>query len=117
VSTTTRSVPRRSGVRLLGEGFVVGVTNPKSIAFFLAILPQFVDLDAGAVPMQLFVLGAIVVAIGVACDALWVLLASSARAWFGRSPRRIEAVSATGGGLMIALGAFLLIWSEKPASA
>jgi threonine/homoserine/homoserine lactone efflux protein len=115
-ATASGTVPKRSGARLLGEGFVVGVTNPKSIAFFLAILPQFVDLDAGAVPMQLFVLGAIVVAIGVACDALWVLLASSARAWFGRSPRRIEALSATGGGLMIALGAFLLIWSEKPAS-
>lgn len=117
VSTTTRSVPRRSGVRLLGEGFVVGVTNPKSIAFFLAILPQFVDLGAGAVPMQLFVLGAVVVAIGVACDAVWVLLASAAREWFGRSPRRLEALSATGGGLMIGLGAFLLIWSEKPATA
>lgn len=116
-ATASGTVPKRSGARLLGEGFVVGVTNPKSIAFFLAILPQFVDLDAGAVPMQLFMLGAIVVAIGVACDALWVLLASSARAWFGRSPRRIEALSATGGGLMIALGAFLLIWSEKPASA
>lgn len=116
-ATANGTVPKRSGARLLGEGFVVGVTNPKSIAFFVAILPQFVDLDAGAVPMQLFVLGAIVVAIGVACDALWVLLASSARTWFGRSPRRIEALSATGGGLMIALGAFLLIWSEKPASA
>jgi threonine/homoserine/homoserine lactone efflux protein len=99
------------------EGFVVGVTNPKSIAFFLAILPQFVDLQAGSVPLQLFVLGAIVVTIGVSCDALWVLLASAARDWFGRSPRRIEAMSATGGGLMIALGGFLLVWSEKPASA
>ncbi|WP_435749228.1 LysE family translocator [Microbacterium sp. PMB16] len=107
---------RRSGPRLLLEGFVVGVTNPKSIAFFLAILPQFVDLHAGSVPLQLFVLGAIVVSIGVSCDAIWVLLASAARDWFGRSPRRIEAMGATGGGLMIALGAFLLVWSDKPAS-
>ena len=67
--------------------------------------------------MQLFVLGAIVVTIGVACDAVWVLLASAARDWFGRSPRRIEAMGATGGGLMIGLGAFLLIWSDKPSSA
>lgn len=113
----TGSPPRRTGARLLGEGFVVGVTNPKSIAFFLAILPQFVDLHAGSVPLQLLVLGAIVVAIGVSCDAIWVLLASAARQWFGRSPRRIEAMGATGGGLMIALGAFLLLWSEKPVSA
>ncbi|MEV7610038.1 LysE family translocator [Microbacterium sp. NPDC089320] len=117
VATATGPVVRRSGVRLLGEGFVVGVTNPKSIAFFLAILPQFVDLHAGSVPMQLFVLGTIVVAIGVACDAVWVLLASAAREWFGRSPRRIEAMSASGGVLMIGLGAFLLLWSDKPANA
>jgi threonine/homoserine/homoserine lactone efflux protein len=116
-SAVTGSPVRRSGPRLLLEGFVVGVTNPKSIAFFLAILPQFVDLKAGSVPTQLFVLGAIVVTIGVACDAVWVLLASAAREWFGRSPRRIEAMSATGGALMIALGAFLLVWSEKPATA
>lgn len=116
-SAAVGAQPPRSGPRLLLEGIVVGVTNPKSIAFFLAILPQFVDLQAGSVPAQLFVLGAIVVTIGVACDAIWVLLASAAREWFGRSPRRIEAMSATGGGLMIALGAFLLVWSEKPASA
>lgn len=108
--------PRRSGIRVLAEGFVVGVSNPKSIAFFLAILPQFVDLHTGSVPLQLFVLGAITVAIGVSCDAIWVLLASAARDWFGRSPRRLEAMGATGGGLMIALGAFLLVWSEKPAT-
>ncbi|PRB09620.1 lysine transporter LysE [Microbacterium sp. MYb72] len=108
--------PRRSKIRVLVEGFVVGVSNPKSIAFFLAILPQFVDLHTGSVPLQLFVLGAITVAIGVSCDAIWVLLASAARDWFGRSPRRLEAMGATGGGLMIALGAFLLVWSEKPAT-
>lgn len=108
--------PQRSGTRLLVEGFVVGVSNPKSIAFFLAILPQFVDLHAGSVPLQLLVLGTIVVVIGVTCDAVWVLLASAARDWFGRSPRRLEAVGGIGGGLMIALGAFLLVWNEKPAA-
>jgi len=108
---------RRSGARLLAEGFVVGVSNPKSIAFFLAILPQFVDLRGAPVPAQLLVLGAIVVAIGVTCDAVWVLLASAARDWFARSPRRREAMGSTGGVLMIALGAFLLVWSEKPASS
>jgi threonine/homoserine/homoserine lactone efflux protein len=116
-ATVTGAQPQRSGRRLLWEGFVVGATNPKSIAFFLAILPQFVDLHAGSVALQLFVLGAIVVTIGVACDTIWVLLASAAREWFGRSPRRIEAMGSTGGALMIGLGAFLLLWSEKPANA
>ena len=116
-AAVTGAVQRTSGWRLLFEGFVVGITNPKSIAFFLAILPQFVDLHAGSVPLQLFVLGSIVVVIGVTCDAVWVLLASAARDWFGRSPRRISTMSATGGGMMVGLGAFLLLWSEKPATA
>jgi threonine/homoserine/homoserine lactone efflux protein len=115
-ATASAPAARKSGTRLLFEGFVVGLTNPKSIAFFLAILPQFVDLHAGSVPLQLFVLGVIVVVIGVSCDAIWVLLASAARDWFGRSPRRLSTMSATGGGMMIGLGAFLLVWSEKPAS-
>ena len=37
--------------RLVGEGFVVGVTNPKTIAFFVAVLPQFVDYGAGTIPL------------------------------------------------------------------
>lgn len=115
-ATIAKAGHTRPGWRLLVEGFVVGVTNPKSIAFFLAILPQFVDLQAGSVALQLFVLGAIVVVIGVTCDAIWVLLASAAREWFGRSPRRLSAMSATGGGMMIGLGAFLLLWNEKPAT-
>ena len=88
-----------------------------AIAFFMAVLPQFVDLRAGSVPLQMFVLGVIVVVIGVICDSVWVLASSAARAWFARSPRRLEAMSATGGGLMIGLAGFLLIWSEKPATA
>ena len=41
-----RRCPQRSR-RLLGEGFVVGVANPKAIIFLAAILPQFVDRDGG----------------------------------------------------------------------
>ena len=108
---------RRSHPRQLAEGLIVGVTNPKSIAFFVAVLPQFVDLSAGAVPVQMFILGVTVVVIGIVCDTVWVLASSAARSWFARSPRRIEAMSATGGGLMIGLGAYLLFWSEKPVNA
>ena len=46
--------PMRQIVR---EGFVVGLTNPKSIVFFAAILPQFVDRSLGHVPLQMLVLG------------------------------------------------------------
>jgi threonine/homoserine/homoserine lactone efflux protein len=105
--------PPRSAWRQLGEGFVVGVTNPKTIAFFVAVLPQFVDLDAGAVPLQMMQLGLIFFVIALISDAVWALAAAGARTWFGRSPKRIEALTATGGGLMIGLGGILLLTGNE----
>ncbi len=107
------STPPRSAWRQLGEGFIVGITNPKTIAFFVAVLPQFVDLDAGMVPLQMIELGLVFFVIALVSDGIWALVAASARTWFGRSPRRIETLSATGGGLMIGLGGILLFTGNK----
>ncbi|WP_137846137.1 LysE family translocator [Microbacterium sp. 2FI] len=106
-------IASRSAWRQLGEGFVVGVTNPKTIAFFVAVLPQFVDLAAGAVPLQMIQLGLVFFVIALISDGAWALAAAGARTWFGRSPKRIAALSATGGGLMIGLGGVLLFTGAK----
>jgi len=58
--------PRR--VRILAEGFVVGLTNPKSLVFFVAVLPQFVDYTGGWIPGQMFELGVVFLLIALACD-------------------------------------------------
>lgn len=90
--------------KLLAQGFIVGVTNPKTIVFFVAVLPQFVDYHAGNIPLQLLTLGLVFLAIGVPSDAAWALAAGFARDWFAKSPRRISTLGATGGVLMIGLG-------------
>ena len=98
---------------ILRQGFIVGATNPKTIVFFVAALPQFVDFHAGAVPLQMMVLGLVFTLIAFACDGTWALIAGSARAWFARSPRRLAAVRGTGGGMMIGLGGVLLLADNK----
>ena len=94
---------------MLRQGLLVGVSNPKTIVFFVAALPQFVDAGRATVPLQMMVLGLEFVVIALVCDSVWALLASSARSWFARSPRRLERVRATGGILMIGLGATLAV--------
>ncbi len=109
-----RPVPGRR--RIVADGLLVGVTNPKSLAFFLAVLPGFVDASRGAVFLQLLVLGVIWTAIALASDSAWALVAGQARGWLGRSPRRLEAMSATGGTAMIGLGVYLAV-SRQPAGS
>ncbi|QPP05146.1 LysE family translocator [Streptomyces bathyalis] len=95
---------QRSDRRTVLDGIFVGVTNPKGIVFFAAVLPQFVDHEAGHVPVQMMVLGLVPVAIGMMTDTLWGLGASAARSWFARSDRRLSMVGGTGGFAMIGLG-------------
>ncbi|MGN6325609.1 LysE family translocator [Pseudolysinimonas sp.] len=104
--------PARS-FTLIRQGFVVGVTNPKTMVFFVAVLPQFVDLRAGAVPVQLVVLGLVFLLIACLCDSVWALAASTARGWFARSPKRLAAIRATGGGMMIGLAGVLVATGSK----
>lgn len=103
----------RSHWRQLGEGFVVGVTNPKTIAFFVAVLPQFVDFAAGAIPLQLFELGVVFIVLALLFDSVWAIAASAARDWFGRSPKRASHLAATGGVMMIGLGGVLALSGNK----
>jgi threonine/homoserine/homoserine lactone efflux protein len=87
-SVLDRAAGPRGGVRAAREGLVVGVTNPKAVILFAAVLPQFVNRPAG-------------------------LAASTARSWFARSPRRLGLVGGTGGLAMIGLGITLALTGRK----
>ena len=94
---------RRHAVR---TGFIVGVTNPKTIMFFAAFLPQFIS-ESGPTALQVALLGIVFAILAVCSDSLWALGAGKARDWFARKPHRLDTLSASGGGMMIALGVTL----------
>jgi threonine/homoserine/homoserine lactone efflux protein len=101
------AVPR-AGRRIVREGFLVGATNPKGVIIFTAVLPQFVT-RSGDVPLQLGFLGAICLVIAVLSDGAWALASGTARAWLGRSPRRLAAVGGASGLVMVGLGLRLAV--------
>ena len=86
-----RAAEPRSLRRLFGQGVVVNVLNPKTALFFLAFLPQFVDVSRGAVGSQILALGLIFVALGVVSDGLYAVAAGTAGAWLKRDGRFLRA--------------------------
>ncbi|MEW2624971.1 LysE family translocator [Streptomyces sp. NPDC048106] len=94
----------RSARRALREGFVVGVTNPKALILFGAVLPQFVDRAGGHASQQMLLFSVVSVGIGLVSDSAWGVAASGVRTWFARSPRRYELLGGAGGLAMIGVG-------------
>jgi threonine/homoserine/homoserine lactone efflux protein len=101
----TTSVPR--GQVHFWRGFAVALSNPKTIAFFTAFLPQFVD-PALPVERQLAVMCAVSVLLAVCTDSAWAVAAGLGRAWFLTTWRakllgRLSGVTLIGGGLWLSL--------------
>ncbi|CAM3659829.1 LysE family translocator [Smaragdicoccus niigatensis] len=103
-SPTPRPASVTAAVR---TGFVVGATNPKTIVFFVAFMPQFTNETAGHTAWQIALLGTVFGVMAIASDSVWVFLASKARDWFAKKPQRLDRLGAAGGVMMVGLGGAL----------
>jgi len=83
---------------------VVNVLNPKTALFFLAFLPQFVDVSRGHVGTQILALGGIFVALGLITDGSFALTAGTAAQWLRGHPRFLASERWISGGMYIGLG-------------
>jgi threonine/homoserine/homoserine lactone efflux protein len=86
------------------QGVVVNVLNPKTALFFLAFLPQFIDPARGSVTAQVFLLGGMMVVLGMCSDGTYALLAGTAAQWMRRSGNFRHAQHYITGTIYIALG-------------
>ena len=91
-----------SAARMFGHAWFVTALNPKSLVFFVAFMPQFVDPRAGFLA-QVAVFEATFLVLAVANAFAYALVASRARAvvW---SPRAIGVLNKVGGSLLIGAG-------------
>jgi len=67
----------RTRRRAYTQGVVVNLTNPKTIVFIFAFIPQFVDVSQGHVGVQIFVLGLTFATLGLMSDSLYALAAGT----------------------------------------
>jgi threonine/homoserine/homoserine lactone efflux protein len=97
--------PARPRRRIFVDGVVVNVLNPKTAIFFLAFLPQFVDPETAAAPVQILGLGLVFVAIALCSDSVWALAAGTLGGWLRRSRWYLGVKRWVTGTVLVGLGA------------
>lgn len=102
--------------RAFRDGVLVEALNPKTAAFFLAFIPQFVDPAAGHPALQFIALGLTSVALNNFADVVVVMLAARARATLVRRPRVVQRLR-QGSGLFIAGLGISLALARRPSTA
>jgi homoserine/homoserine lactone efflux protein len=103
--------PARAHVHF-GRGFLVALSNPKTIAFFTAFLPQFID-PALPAARQLAVMCAVSVVLAACSDSCWALASGLGRAWF-MNPRRARLLGRASGVTLVGAGLWLSL-ARRPA--
>ncbi len=103
-----------SGRRIFFHAVAVTALNPKSIVFFVAFLPQFIDPEAPLMA-QLVLLEATFLALAGLNATLFALGAAAARRAI-RRPAVQRAVNRAGGGLLIGAGVVAVAWNRASQS-
>jgi threonine/homoserine/homoserine lactone efflux protein len=99
--------------RILAHAYAVTALNPKSIVFFVAFVPQFIDPHLPALP-QIVIFEATFLALATLNAFGYAMLAAAARKAV-RSPRVQGIVNRTGGSLLIGAGLFAALWRRSAA--
>jgi threonine/homoserine/homoserine lactone efflux protein len=105
-----------SAKRAFREGVVVEALNPKTAAFFLAFIPQFLDPAAGHIALQFMALGLISVALNTLADVVVVAMASAARTPMAGRPRLVRRLRQGSGIFIAGLGVSLALARRPSAS-
>jgi len=93
--------------RACREAALCNILNPKVILWFLALLPNFVNPEAGDVTTQLIALSALLIALNILWQAPMALAADGVRRWLGR-PETMHAVNRVSGVVLLGMAALML---------
>lgn len=113
-ATISDTPPSIGAWRAFTEGVLVETLNPKTAAFFLAFIPQFVSPDHGHIAIQFVALGVISVALNTLADVVVAFAASGIRNGATARPALVRRLQQVSGGAMIALGVGLAM-ARRPA--
>ncbi|MCO6409768.1 LysE family translocator [Hoeflea alexandrii] len=91
-ASSGESLPVQSGRRIVGAGILINLLNPKLTVFFLAFMPQFVDVGAADASFQMLLLAGVFMAVTFIVFVLYGLMAAQARDHVISRPRIMRLV-------------------------
>ena len=95
------------------QGFIVEATNPKTALFFLAFIPQFIDVEVGHVAMQFIALGVVSVVLNTAVALLVIFTAANMHLRIAHRRGMVE-YTQKGSALLLAALGFVTLLVRKP---
>jgi threonine/homoserine/homoserine lactone efflux protein len=107
--------PPRTRQRAYMQGVLVNLTNPKTIVFVFAFLPQFVDPDAHHAWLQVCILGLSFAALGFLSDSMYALAAGTIADRLRGSQGIARVQRWFGGSVLVGLGILAAVWSPSHA--
>ena len=110
-----RDAAPRTRRRAYTQGVLVNLTNPKTIVFVFAFLPQFVDPHANRAWLQVLVLGLSFALLGFLSDSTWALAAGTVADRLRGSAGIARVQRWFGGGVLVGLGILAAVWSPSRA--
>jgi threonine/homoserine/homoserine lactone efflux protein len=105
----------RTRRRAYSQGVVVNLTNPKTIVFIFAFLPQFVDPHAQHPWVQVLLLGLTFTLLGFLSDSMWALAAGTVADRLRGAERLARVQRWLGGGVLVGLGILAAVWTPSRA--
>ncbi|MGK4579423.1 LysE family translocator [Kitasatospora sp. HPMI-4] len=114
---TPQELPPDSTRRLFSMGLLTNLLNPKAAVMYLSLIPQFIDVRAGHVLLQGFLLGGVQIAVSLAVNLVVVLAAGTIALFLGRRPGWLRAQRYLMGTVLGALAVKLATDSASPAAA
>jgi threonine/homoserine/homoserine lactone efflux protein len=108
------AVPR-TRLRAYTQGVFVNLTNPKTIVFIFAFIPQFVDPNAQDPGLQVLALGLTFALLGFLSDSMWALAAGTVADRLRGSTGIAWVQRWIGGGVLVGLGILAAVWTPSRA--
>lgn len=108
-----QNLKKLSYKKIFWQGFITNVLNPKVALFFLAFLPQFINIHKGNASLQILFLGAWFDFVGTIVNVLVALLFGKIGALLSKSPKFIQWQERITGTILIALGIKVALSSKK----